>query len=292
MALEQVVPLVRARRRVQARRAVEGAVVQFVLALGAVIALVPFFWMVSTSLKTMPEVVRVPPTLIPHQLIFGNYVTVWTTLPALGTFIANSTIVTTFVVVGRIVSCSLVAFGFARVRFPGRDKLFLLVLSTLILPEQVTMIPQYILFRDLGWINTFYPLIVPPFFAHPFYVFLLRQFLLGIPRELDEAARLDGAGYIRIFWSLILPLAKPALAAVAALSFVGGWNDFLHPLIYLTATPMQTLAVGMRYLILDTGTQTNQLMAVATMALTPIVIVFFAAQKYFIQGIALTGIKG
>jgi len=292
IAAEQVVPLARGRRRIQVRRAIGDAAIQLLLTVGVAIALVPFFWMVSTSLKTMSEVVRVPPTLVPRQLVFANYVTVWTTLPALGGFIANSAIVTAFVVLGRLISCSLVAFGFARVRFPGRDKLFLLVLSTLILPEQVTMIPQYILFRDLGWINTFYPLILPPFFAHPFYVFLLRQFFLGIPRELDEAARLDGAGYARIFWSLILPLSRPALAAVAALSFVGGWNDFLHPLIYLTATSMQTLAVGMRYLILDTGTQTNQLMAVATMALLPIVVVFFTAQKYFIQGIALTGIKG
>jgi multiple sugar transport system permease protein len=266
--------------------------IQLLLTAGVIVALVPFFWMVSTSLKAMAEVVRVPPTIVPNRLDFSNYVTVWTTLPALGRFILNSVVVTAFVVGGRLISCSLVAFGFARVRFPGRDTLFVLVLSTLILPEQVTMIPQYIFYRDLGWINTFYPLILPPFVGHPFYIFLLRQFFLGIPRELDEAARIDGAGYWVIYWVIVMPLAKPALAAVAALSFVSGWNDFLHPLIYLTSTPMQTLAVGMRYLILDVGTQVNQLMAVATMALLPIVVVFFTAQKYFIQGIALTGIKG
>jgi ABC-type glycerol-3-phosphate transport system permease component len=266
--------------------------IQILLTVGVVVALVPFFWMVSTSLKTMPEVVLVPPTFFPERLTFENYVDVWTALPALSRFTLNSVVVSASVVVGRMISCSLVAYGFARLRFPGRDVLFLLVLSTLILPEQVTMIPQYIMYRDFGWIDTFFPLIIPPFVGNPFYIFLLRQFFLGIPRELDEAARMDGAGYFRIFSGIILPLAKPAQAAVAALSFVAGWNDFLHPLIYLTSTPMQTLAVGMRYLIVDTGTKTNQLMAIATMALLPIVIVFFTAQKYFIQGIALTGIKG
>ncbi len=273
-------------------RAIGNALLQILLTIGVVIALTPFFWMVSTSLKTMAEVAMVPPTIFSPRPAFSNYVDVWTTLPALNRFFLNSVIVTTGVVGGRMISCSLVAFGFARLRFPGRGILFLLVLSTLILPEQVTLIPQYIMFRDVGWIDTFFPLIVPAFFGQAFYIFLLRQFFLGIPRELDEAARIDGASYLGIFSTIIIPLSKPALAAVAALSFVAAWNDFLQPLNYLTSTSMQTLAVGMSYLIVDTGTQTNQLMAVSTMALVPIIVVFFAAQKYFIQGIALTGIKG
>jgi ABC-type glycerol-3-phosphate transport system permease component len=266
--------------------------IQVALTLGAAVALVPFTWMILTSLKAISDINAIPPVIFPTIVMWNNYPDVWRALPLFNQFVLNTVVVTVVIVVGRLISCSLVAFSFARLRYPGRDALFVLVLSTLMLPEQVTMIPSYILFRNLDWINTFYPLIIPPFVGHAFYIFLLRQFFLGIPRELDEAARIDGAGYFLIFRAIILPLAKPALAAVAAFSFVFGWNDFLHPLIYLTSTEKQTLSVAMRFLMSEFESRPNLLMAIATMAIAPIVLVFFTAQKYFIQGIALTGIKG
>ena len=256
----------------------------------------PFFWTVSSSLKQPWELFTFPPTVFPETLQWVNYATVLTRVPFMS-WAANSTVVVTSSTVGALLSASIVAYSFARFRYRGRDFIFLLTLGTMMLPAQVTLIPQFILFNELGWINTLLPLWVPAWFGGgAFNIFLLRQFFLALPRELDEAARIDGASYPRIFWSIILPLSKPALATVAVISFINGWNDFVNPLIYLHSPENFTLSLGLHYFRSVpevTGAPTeHQLMAASVMIITPVLILFFAAQRYFVQGIVLSGIKG
>jgi multiple sugar transport system permease protein len=190
-----------------------------------------------------------------------------------------------------VLSSSLVAYGFARLRFPGKDRLFILLLATMMLPGIITMIPSYIGFRYLHWIDTFYPLIVPSFFAGAFNVFLLRQFFMTLPRELDEAAMLDGASYFQIYWNILMPLSKPALITVGLFAFVYSWKDFMGPLIYLNSTENNTLELGLRTFDTIRGTDWNLLMAGSVMVLIPLLIMFFAGQKYFVQGIVMSGLK-
>jgi multiple sugar transport system permease protein len=258
----------------------------------AIVTIFPFLWMVSTSLKSIAELGELPPSAFPREWLFSNYPDAWTVLPNFGRIVINTGIVTSLTIIGRVLSCSLTAFGFARLRFPGRNVLFLLVLGTMMLPEQVTIIPLYLLYLRVGWLNSWLPLIVPQFFGVPFYIFLLRQFFLTLPRDLDDAARIDGCSYYGVYWRVVLPLSRPALAAVAAFSFVSAWNDFFHPLIFLTDPEIQTLGVGLRNFVVEFQPNTNLLMAASTMAVLPILLVFLIAQKYFIQGIALTGVKG
>jgi len=262
-----------------------------IVTLGAFISIIPFLWMLSTSLKTPNEVLLFPPKWIPSRPMFSNYREIFNFLPFF-TFIKNSVIVTFASMVGQIISSSLVAFGFGRMRFPGRDALFMVMLSTLMLPYAVTMIPVYVIFRSLGWLNTFKPLIVPAFLGNPFFIFLLRQFIMSIPIELDEAAKIDGCSSFRIFYQIIIPLCKPALTAVVVFSFVGSWNDFLAPLIYLSDIEKYTISVGLRMFQGQYGTYFHLLMAASTVALLPVLILFFFAQRYFIEGITLTGLKG
>jgi multiple sugar transport system permease protein len=262
-----------------------------IVTLGAFISIIPFLWMLSTSLKAPSEVLLFPPKWIPSRPMFSNYREIFNFLPFF-TFIKNSVIVTFASMVGQIISSSLVAFGFGRMRFPGRDALFMVMLSTLMLPYAVTMIPVYVIFRSLGWLNTFKPLIVPAFLGNPFFIFLLRQFIMTIPIELDEAAKIDGCSSFRIFYQIIIPLCKPALTAVVVFSFVGSWNDFLAPLIYLSDIEKYTISVGLRMFQGQYGTYFHLLMAASTVALLPVLILFFFAQRYFIEGITLTGLKG
>ena len=193
-------------------------------------------------------------------------------------------------------SCSLVAYGFSRLNFRGRNTLFSLCLATMMLPAQVTMIPLYILYSKIGWIDTFWPLIVPAFFGSPFYIFLLRQFFLTIPRELDEAALIDGASRLRIYWSIILPLSRPAMATVMIFTFIGTWNDFVNPLIYINSTENATLTLGLNLLksqIVGTGmTEWNTLMAGSLLVMIPNIVIFFLAQSQFIKGISVGAMKG
>jgi len=261
------------------------------LVVGSAMYSVPFFWMVTTSLKTMGDILRFPPVWIPIPPRLQNYLAVWDVLP-FNRFLANTAVLTGLSTLGALLSCSVVAFGFARLRFRGRDFFFTLLLATMMLPSQVTLIPQFALFRWLGWLNSLKPLIVPAFFGNAFYIFLLRQFFLGLPRELDEAALIDGAGTFDIFWRVILPLAKPALSTVAIFSFIFNWNDFFRPLIYLTTPDKMTLAVGLQLLRGRHGGDYNILMAGSTLAILPVMVVFFFTQKTFVQGIALTGLKG
>ncbi|MCL4509096.1 MAG: carbohydrate ABC transporter permease [Chloroflexi bacterium] len=261
------------------------------LGIGGIFVCIPFFWMLSTSLKNEGAVFLYPPQWIPQPLQPQNYAQALTVLP-FALFFRNTLITTLVPLVGALFSCSIVAYSFARLRWPGRDIWFLVVLATLMLPEQVTMIPRFILFRNLGWINTFYPLIVPPFFAiGAFNVFLLRQFFMTVSTETDDAAKIDGAGVFGIYWRILLPLSKPALAAVAVFIFKAHWDDFLGPLIYLHSQGMFTLALGLRAFQGEYGTDWNLLMAASLVVMLPVLLLFFFLQRYFIQGIVFTGIK-
>jgi multiple sugar transport system permease protein len=258
---------------------------------GSIVFILPFLWMVSTSLKPANEVFTYPPSFLPSSFQWQNYPQGWTTLP-FTTFLKNSLIVTGANVLGNLLSCSLVAFGFARLRARGRDLLFLLVLATMMIPYEVTMVPRFILFKELGWVNSLRPLIVPAWFGWPFFIFLLRQFFMSIPHELDEAAHMDGASNLRVFWNIILPLSKPALGTVAIFAFIGNWNNFLDPLVYLRSQDLFTIALGLNLFRGEYVTVVNQLMAVSILALLPILVIFFFAQKIFVQGIALSGMGG
>jgi multiple sugar transport system permease protein len=215
----------------------------------------------------------------------------------LGRFYLNTIIVTGSAVVGQVLSSTLVAYGFARFRFPGREALFMLVIATLILPEEVLLIPRFILFRQINWLDTYLPLTVPYWFgSSAFSIFLMRQFLRSIPRELDEAAEIDGAGSLRILWSILLPLIAPAMATVALFAFIFHWDDFIHPLIYLRSTEKFTLTLGLRFFqqAAESGSEPREalLMAASLLVIAPCIILFFIAQRYFVRGIVMSGLKG
>ena len=252
---------------------------------------IPLIWMISSSLKTNNQIFVYPPQLLSTHPQWSNYgaalryIDFWR-------YFANSLIIAVFTVAGTIFSCTLTAYSFARLRWKGRNAVFALCMGTLMLPFQVQMIPLYIVFRHLGWIGTFLPLIVPPFFGNALYIFLLRQFLLTIPRELSEAAHIDGAGEVATFWRIIVPLLKPALAAVALFSFLDAWQDFLAPLIYLDNPATFTLSLGLQLYYSVHSTAWAYLMCAAVIFTLPAILVFFFAQKTFIQGITLTGVKG
>ncbi len=263
------------------------------LLLGAVVILFPIAWMISTSLKSPSQVKQFPPIWIPHPLVWENYVNAVTIFPVpFLRFVWNSFFLSFGNVLGSIVSNTIVAYAFARLRFRGSKFLFLLVLSTMMLPQQVTMIPLFILFSKLGWINSYKPLIVPQFFANAFYVFMLRQFFSTIPRDLDDAARIDGCGILGIFWRIILPLAMPAVGIVAIFEFTGSWNWFLGPLIYLSKMETFPLALALSYLNATYRVLWSEMMVVSFIAMLPPLLLFFIAQKAYIQGIVVTGVKG
>jgi multiple sugar transport system permease protein len=276
-----------------ARGRIMAAVIYLFLVAGAIAMLVPFIWMLGSSLKTDQEVQQVPPSLLPHDPQWHNY------RDALGAdkmdldrSLPNTVVITVCCVIGQVISSSLVGFGFARFKFRGRDALFVLMLSTMMLPAQVTMIPQFVLFRWLGWIDTFLPLIVPSLLAGPFFVFMFRQFFAQIPEELMEAARIDGAGPLRIYWQIMMPLCGPVVAIVAIYTFMGTWNDFMNPLIYLNSPENRTLALALASFNGQHGVnQPNQLMAASFFTMIPCLILFFAAQRYFVESIAMTGSK-
>jgi ABC-type glycerol-3-phosphate transport system permease component len=275
------------------RRGAHAALVYALAVPGAILFTIPLLWMLSTALKEPKQIFLFPPKWIPDPLLWGNFVAGWNDFLPFNTFLANSLIITVSNIVGNLISCSLAAFAFARLRARGKNLLFLLVLGTLLLPQEVTVIPQYVLFTRLGWNDSWLPLMVPPWFGWPFFIFLLRQFFMGIPRELDEAARLDGASSGRILWNLILPLSKPALATVVIFGFIGNWNNFLYPLIYIRSMDKQVLAVALNMFRGAYGNANYQyMMAVSLLVLLPVLVVFFLGQRLFVRGIALTGIKG
>jgi ABC-type glycerol-3-phosphate transport system permease component len=256
----------------------------------------PFLWTLSSALKSAREITAYPPTLIPQDIRWDNFWVTWTTVE-FGPYFLNSTLVTGLSLLGGIPTGLMVAYGFARFRFPSRELLFGLCLSTLMLPPEVTFIPLYIVFRNLGWIDTLAPLIVPSFLGGgAFTIFLLRQFILSIPYELDEAATIDGAGRLRILWSIIVPNAMPALATAAVFSFIAHWNEFFGPLIFLNTRKNFTIPLGLVTLRTYAGDpgepKDHLLMAGSVIATVPIIVVFFLAQKYFVQGIVTSGLKG
>jgi multiple sugar transport system permease protein len=252
----------------------------------------PFVWMLSTSLKPEAQIFKWPPEWLPDKFMWVNFPEALTFVP-FGLYFQNTLIICILTVVGTVISAALVAYGFARIKWPGRNIFFFIMLTTMMLPYQVVMIPLFLVFKEIGWVGTFKPLIVPAFFgANAFFIFLLRQFFLTIPYELSDAAKIDGCSEFRIFWQIVLPLAKPALATVGLFTFMNTWNDFLGPLIYLNDESKYTIALGLQQFIGQYGTQWGMLMAASTVATLPIIIIFFFTQKTFIQGISTTGIKG
>jgi len=279
-------------KRIQRRKILIRILIYILLSVGALLVSIPFLWMISTALKPIGEIFAFPPRFIPSHPLWSNFLIALTEYP-FGLYLKNTLIVTTISTLGTIISCSTVAFSFARLRWPGRDLLFIAALATMMLPEQVTMIPTFILFRYLGWVNTFLPLIIPAWFARqPFYVFLLRQFFMTIPVELDDAARIDGAGFLDIYLRIIIPMSKPALGIVAILFFQFKWDEFMAPLIYLHDSELFTLALGLRAFSSEYGTQWNLMMAASCVFMLPLIITYYLAQKYYVQGIVFTGLKG
>lgn len=262
------------------------------LLLVSVVLMLPLVWMVSTSLKPMTEIAQFPPTLLPESVQWENYVETIRSFPFFR-YAGNTLYITFFVVLGNVVSNSFIAYGFSKIKFPGRDILFSLVLSTMMIPGFVLMIPQYVLFSEIGWVGTYLPLIVPSFFGSGFNIFLMRQFYLSIDDELIEAAQMDGANHLFIWSRLMIPLTKPALITIGIQSFNGAWNDFLGPLLYIHDESQYTLQIGLQVFQNQSTTQWNYLMAGATLVLLPTVLLFLFAQKYFIEGMDLSaGTKG
>jgi len=257
----------------------------------AFVFMLPFLWMLSTSLKSNPQLYVYPPILWPIPMHWENYPTAVTYIDFF-LYLRNTLIIAVTSTIGAIISCSLVAYSLARIPWPGRNILFIITVATLMLPFQVTLVPLFIVYKNLGWVGDFRPLIIPQFFGGALYIFLLRQFFMSIPMELSEAARIDGASELRIYWSVIMPLAKPALATVAIFEFIARWRDYLGPLIYLNDQNLYTLSLGIYQYRSQYGAEWALLMAASVLITLPIILLFFFLQKTFVQGIALTGIKG
>ncbi|MDN7242175.1 carbohydrate ABC transporter permease [Planococcus sp. N028] len=245
----------------------------------------PFLWALITAIKSEPEVFSYPPKFIPDELLFSNFVDAWNSQP-FGTYFKNSVIVTVLTTIGQLISCSLVAYGFARYDFKYKNFLFVLLLSTMMIPWDVTMIPLYMQFNMLGWINTLKPLIVPAFFGSAYYIFLLRQFLMNIPKDLENAARIDGANEFQIFYKIFLPIMKAPLTLVAVLNIILVWNDYLGPLIYLQDKAKYTMTLGLASFQGVHELQIIPIMAITLVMVIPPVLVFVFAQKYIVEGIS------
>jgi multiple sugar transport system permease protein len=263
-----------------------------VLIIGSIIFLMPFLYVVSTSLKVPGDVYQFPPEFIPDPIRWENYPQALNALP-FGLFFFNTIVLAIVRIIGLSVTCSLAGFAFAKLRWRGRNTIFFIVLLTLMIPAEVTLIPKYILFAKLGWVGTFAPLLVPAFFAeNAFFVFLFRQFFMTMGQDMIDAARLDGCSFFGVFWRIIAPNAKPVFAVVAIYIIQNNWNSFLLPLIYLTDRSQYTLALGLRLFNEQYYSQTHLLMAASVFVILPIVVLFFFMQRYFIQGVVFTGSKG
>jgi multiple sugar transport system permease protein len=260
-----------------------------IVTIGALAMVAPFLWMASTAFKG-GSAFDYPPQWIPDEITLDNFREVWTIVP-FGRYLFNSLFIAVCVTVGEVLTSALAAYAFARLRFPGRDAMFLMYLATLMIPGQVTIIPNFILMRYIGWINTYQGLIIPTAFT-ALGTFLLRQYFLSIPRELEEAARVDGASYFQVWWRIIMPLSSPAIATLAVFSFMGAWNSFLWPFIMVSSSEMRTLTVALRSFQTEYGTEWGLMMAGSLIAMLPMLIIFLAAQRYFVRGIATTGFGG
>jgi ABC-type glycerol-3-phosphate transport system permease component len=289
-------------RSVRASRLLGQAATYALLALGAVLVSLPFYWLLRSSLMVEGDNFVWPPILWPRPMVWQNYVEIFQVpfIP-LPLFFRNSVILVVLAALGELISTSLAGFAFGRLRWWGRNFLFAVLIATMFLPSQVTIIPLFLLFKQLGWLNSLLPLIVPSWLGHALYIFLMRQFVMTIPNELDDAARIDGCGTFRIYWNIVLPLSAPALATIAIFSFQTKWNQFFEPLIYINKTDVLPLAVGVRMfrsaaMLPGGGVSGNvswsHLLAATVVMVLPIVLVFFVAQRAFIQGIVVSGVKG
>jgi multiple sugar transport system permease protein len=262
-----------------------------ILSIGAFFMLLPFLWMLSTSLKSSGDVFIFPPEWIPNPIVWSNYAKSWTLKP-MGLAYLNSIKISTLTTVGTLFTSSLAAFAFAKLRFRGQHFLFLILLATLMIPVQVTLIPLFILFKWINWIDTHWPLIVPASLTNAYGVFLLRQFFMSLPNELGDAGEIDGCNPFQIYWHLYLPLSVPAVVTLGIFAFLYHWNEFLLPLIYLNSLQKFTIPLMLATFQGAYTTDWELLMAAATVALVPVIIVYIFGQRYFVQGIALTGLKG
>lgn len=251
----------------------------------------PLLWMMTTAIKPTSQMFQIPPIWIPKPPQWDVFHTTWNRTN-FSVYLGNTVLITILSMIGRVGSCALVGFSFARLRWPGKNVLFLITLSTMMLPFQVLMIPQFLIFKEIGWINTHYPLWVPSFGGAAFYIFLMRQYFMTMPRELDDAAKIDGCGWLGIFWRILLPLSHPALATIAIFTFMSQWNSFLEPLIFLNSSKKYTLALGLAMFRDQFDVDWNAIMAMSFLMVLPCLTIFFLAQKYFIQGISTTGLKG
>ncbi len=274
---------------------IKGFLTYFLLTLGAAVIVVPLFWMVSTSLKGSDALFTYPPDWIPRPPVWRNYVDAWRMLP-FGRFLLNTLFITVLAMAAELLTTSLVAFGFARFQFRGRAPLFFILLCTMMLPGVVTMIPSFMIWARLKQVDTFVPLTVGAWFAWgPAYIFMMRQFFLTIPREMEEAAIIDGANIVQIYWHIMLPLIRPALLAIGVLAFQGNWNNFQSPLIYLHSTDHFPLILGLKFFEQSLSKEApmwNYMMAISVLMALPILGLFFAAQRYFIEGLNVGATKG
>jgi ABC-type glycerol-3-phosphate transport system permease component len=278
-------------RRNSVQNVLRMTVVYALLASFAVVISIPLVWMVSTSLKTSQQIFTWPIEWIPNPFVWENYPEALTVRP-FARWTRNSMITAGFSVIGHCISATVVGYSFSRLRWRGRNALFLVMLATLMLPQEVTLIPQFLIFRRLGWVNTLLPLFVPPFFGGAFNIFIMRQFMIMLPKDLDDAARIDGCGFVQTLLRIIVPQVYPAIGFIAINTFRNRWNDFFHPLIYLNDPKLFTLALGLRTFRNEYMVEWSYLMAASLVAMLPVIILFFVAQRYFIQGVVFTGVKG
>lgn len=272
-----------------ARNRVTRLLRHLVLIAAGVVMTVPFIWMVSTAFKGDGEIYIYPPTWVPAEIHLENFSRAWNYVP-FGRFYVNSIFIAVTVTVCQVFTAALAGYVFARVRFPGRDAIFYMYVATLIVPTQVTMLPLFLIMNELKWIDTYQAMIVP-FLASAFIAFFLRQFFSTIPLELEDAAKIDGCGRSRFIWQVLLPLSRPALASIGLFTFLGQWNNYIWPLIITNTTKMRTLPIGLRYFVEESGAQYNLMMAAAMITVAPVVVLFFIAQRQFIESIARTGLK-
>lgn len=266
------------------------AVCTILLSLGSLLVIFPLIWMISTALKSDAEVM-INSSLIPWDWRFDNFAKAWNSAPFM-TYLKNTLFITVVGMIGTVISCSVVAYGFAKIRFKGRDTIFMCVLGTMMIPGMVTMVPTYVLYSKLGWVGTFLPLTVSNFFGSAYYVFLLRQSFLGIPMTYNEAAKLEGANELQIFSKIIMPLSKPILTTILVFEFNAKWNDYFGPMLYLSSESQYTLQLGLRTFRGTAGVEWQKFMAASLIVMTPTVLVYALLQKYILQGVASGGIKG
>lgn len=259
-----------------------------VLTLGAILILFPIAWMICTALKSAPEIAMYPPKLLPEKPMFENFIIAWGKAP-FTKYTINTLIIVFFSIIGNVFVNSFVSYGFAKVDFVGKNILFTCILATMMIPGFITLVPTYVIFSKLHWVNTYLPLIVPAFLGNAFHIFMMRQFYMTIPIELTEAARIDGAGHFYIWGKLMMPLVKPVMATIALIAFKGSWSDFQGPLLYLSDRNMYTLQLGLQVFKGQGFTEWNYLMAVSFLSMIPILILFFCFQNYFIEGMNVGG---